>query len=263
MRNCASGFCYVADIVLGVMLLSKEGRARGPASPSGNDGMPPPASKQQRRPRILYLDFDLHYGDGVAQAFHSPSTFPTNLPKGKRPPRPPQVLTLSVHHSSPIFFPPRSTLSGLPNADTKHPFSLSVPLAAYPGAASYARVFRGCVEPVMRAFDPDYIVLQLGADGLPGDWVGQYGNWSIEGEGGMAWIAEQAKNWGRPLCVLGGGGYEHAQTARAWAAVTSVLVRDWRSPPVLTDWQRSTSPCRRLKRYLITLISRSTAPRSP
>lgn len=209
MRNRASGFCYVADIVLGIMLLSKEGRAR---------------KEEKRRPRIMYLDLDLHYGDGVAQAFLSPTHYPASTPVGKKPPRPPQVLTLSVHHHSPIFFPPPSTFSGLPNPDSPHPFTLSLPLAAYPSPSTHARLWSSSIEPVKEAFDPDYIVLQLGTDGLPSDPIGMYGAWSVDGVGGIEWCVGKAKSWGLPMCVLGGGGYDHINAARAWATATSVLV---------------------------------------
>jgi len=218
MRNRASGFCYVADAVLGIMLLAKEGRPRHTENED-------PAAKM-RRPRIMYLDLDLHYGDGVAQAFLSPTHYPSSIPPGKKPPRPPQVLTLSIHHHSPIFFPPHTAHSGLPSPDSPHPFTLSLPLAAYPSSSTYARLWGSCVEPIKKAFDPDYIVLQLGTDGLTGDPIGRYGAWSVDGEGGVVWCVEKVKGWGRPTCVLGGGGYDHANTARAWALATSVLVSD-------------------------------------
>ena len=172
----------------------------------------------------MYLDLDLHYGDGVAQAFLSPTHYPHPLPPGRAPPRPPQVLTLSLHHASPIFFPPPTPHSGLPPCTTPHPFTLSLPLAAYPSAATYARVWTSCVERIHDAYDPDYVVLQLGVDGLPGDPIGRYGAWGLEGEGGVKWCVERVKAWGKPLCVLGGGGYDHPNTARAWAAATSMLV---------------------------------------
>jgi histone deacetylase 1/2/histone deacetylase 8 len=67
-------------------------------------------------------------------------------------------------------------------------------------------------------------VLQLGADGLSGDPIGQWGAWAVDGIGGMAWYAEQVRSWGIPLCILGGGGYDNANTARAWTTVTSKMV---------------------------------------
>ena len=197
-RGRASGFCYVADIVLGMMLLAKS-RIEG------------------RRPRILYLDLDLHNGDGVAKAFASPTHFTQDTE------RPPQVLTFSVHHSSPVFFPAPTSL---PPPDTPNPFTLSVPLAAYPSSQTYERIYHDCVDPIRVAFKPDYVVLQLGADGLPADPIGKWGAWSVDGPGGMAWYAEKVQAWGVPMCILGGGGYDNANAARAWTTVTSRVVSE-------------------------------------
>lgn len=218
-RKEAGGFCYVNDLVLGGLLLAREGRI--PLhSKEGEDVK----RQRTRAPRIFYLDMDLHYSDGVSAAFHSPTVYPYPLEEGANPPKPPNVLTLSVHHSSPIFFPPPTPLSLLPSPGTESPFSLSIPLSAYPSRQTYAKVFNQCIQPIREAWDPDYVILQLGTDGLPGDRVGQYGNWSVEGEGGIKWVVERVKEWGKKVCVTGGGGYRHDNAARAWAEVMGVLV---------------------------------------
>nr|XP_031863426.1 uncharacterized protein CI109_001302 [Kwoniella shandongensis]KAA5530498.1 hypothetical protein CI109_001302 [Kwoniella shandongensis] len=248
-RAEAGGFCYVNDLVLGMLSLTREGRMElgsttGPVPVSsqgenGNDGKHTEgtngenvgkatrakAKPKTRPPRIMYLDLDLHYSDGVSLAFHSPTKYPHPLPTTSAPPKPPNVLTLSVHHSSPIFFPPPTPPSLLPSPNTTSPFSLSIPLAAYPSNTTYQTIFEGCIEPIAKAWKPDYVVLQLGTDGLPGDRVGQYGNWGVEGVGGMKWVVEKVRRWqGVKVCVTGGGGYRHENAARAWAAVTSVLL---------------------------------------
>lgn len=247
MRDRASGFCYVADIVLGIMLLAKEGTLRPPPTQ-------PVKVRRHRRPRIMYVDLDLHHGDGVAKAFHSPTHYLT----GKE--RPPQVLTLSVHHSSPSFFPAPTPLTP---ADTSSPFTLVTPLAAYPSTSTYHRVFVECIEPVRKAFDPDYVVLQLGADGLPADPIGQWGSWNADGEGGMAWCAQQVQAWGLPMCVLGGGGYNHPNTARAWSKVTAALVRPTGLTLFFAAADRPHRPVRHYRIvYRITIISANMAPRS-
>ncbi|WVR06889.1 hypothetical protein IAU60_003925 [Kwoniella sp. DSM 27419] len=245
-RKEAGGFCYVNDLVLGILLLSREGRI--PLPKDGDKAAT--VNNRSRPPRIMYLDLDLHYSDGVSSAFQSPTRYPPlstadigsstgghstplgtdnggSTSQGKtnvKPPKPPSVLTLSVHHSSPVFFPPPSPPSLLPESDTPNPFSLSLPLAAYPSQPTYLAIWRQCIEPIYSAWDPDYIVLQLGVDGLPGDRVGQYGNWGMEGEGGIKWCVDQVKGWGKKLCITGGGGYHHANAARAWAGVTADLL---------------------------------------
>jgi histone deacetylase 1/2 len=227
-RGRASGFCYVADIVLGIMLLAKS-RIEG------------------RRPRIVYLDLDIHNGDGVAKAFASPTHF------SKDTERPPQVLTFSIHHSSPVFFP---APTNLPCPNTPNPFTLSIPLAAYPSSQTYERIYHDCVDPIRLAFKPDYVVLQLGADGLPGDPIGKWGAWSVDGPGGMAWYAKKVREWGVPMCVLGGGGYNNANAARAWTTVTSAMVSDGLG---LAD-DRTDENCLTIYRTMTTLPS--TAHRS-
>lgn len=218
-RKEAGGFCYVNDLVLGGLLLAREGRI--PLQLKEGEDV---KRQRTRAPRIFYLDMDLHYSDGVSAAFHSPTVYPHPLEEGVNPPKPPNVLTLSVHHSSPIFFPPPTPLSLLPSPGTESPFSLSIPLSAYPSCQTYAKVFNQCIQPIREAWDPDYVILQLGTDSLPGDRVGQYGNWSVEGEGGIKWVVERVKEWGKKVCVTGGGGYRHDNAARAWAEVMGVLV---------------------------------------
>jgi hypothetical protein len=65
-KSHASGFCYVADCVLAILALKRP----VPLSSLTRDG--PQATS--RKPRIMYLDLDLHFSDGVSQAFHSTST---------------------------------------------------------------------------------------------------------------------------------------------------------------------------------------------
>lgn len=143
----------------------------------------------------MYLDLDLHFSDGVSQAFlHS------NMPAGA-----PQLLTLSVHHAAPGFFPATS-LADLtdPEADGFDPFTLSVPLARGASNATFARAWRA-IEHVKDAFRPDFVVLQCGADGLAGDPYAVW-NWSLGGEGGLGWCVDRVCNsWGCKTLLLGGG----------------------------------------------------------
>ncbi|TXT08966.1 hypothetical protein VHUM_02440 [Vanrija humicola] len=214
LKGRASGFCYVADAVLGILALMRAGVPR-----RREDEAPQPPLPPSPRARILYLDLDLHYGDGVAQAFASPTHFASPL-KGR--PRPPQVLTLSVHHAARGFFPPHAP--SLTPGDTPHPFSLSLPVAAYASCGTYARLW-ACVERVRAAYRPHYVVLQLGVDGLPRDPVGMYGAWGVSGEGSSSWVVSKVMAWGVPTAVLGGGGYDSANAARAWALATAAVLR--------------------------------------
>ncbi|KAI0056362.1 Arginase/deacetylase [Artomyces pyxidatus] len=196
-KSHASGFCYVNDCVLALLALKHA-----------------PAPAPSRKPRIMYLDLDLHFCDAVAAAFHAPASSSSS---------PPQVLTLSLHHAARGFFP-SSPLAMLSEPHTD-PFTLALPLLAGATNATFARVWTGVIERVRGAFDPDYVVVQCGCDGLAGDPCGVW-NWAVGGEGGMGWCVTQVLGWGCKTLLLGGGGYNSPNAARAWAYLTSVTRGD-------------------------------------
>lgn len=180
----------------------------------------------------MYLDIDLHFSDAVSECFYKSG------PEGSYA----QALTLSIHHTAPGFYPVHE-LAALPDpaSDSFDPFTLSIPLKQGASSATLERVWK-VVEAVKNAYSPDYVVIQCGADGLAGDPHGIW-NWSAgEGRrGDMDWcIGQVINNWRSKILLLGGGvchthslardahalpgGYNHPNTARAWAQLTGVAV---------------------------------------
>ncbi|KAI9058032.1 histone deacetylase 8 [Trametes sanguinea] len=196
----ASGFCYVADCVLAILAL-KQPIPTAPGTP-------------MMKPRVMYLDLDLHFSDGVSQAFYTASPARSVIP---------QVLTFSIHHSAPGFFPV-SELSSLPDPSSPafDPFTLSLPLERGASNATFARIWP-IIQRVKNAFEPDYVVIQCGADGLAGDPYATW-NWSLGGEGGMGWYVNKICGWGCKTLLLGGGGYNSPNVARAWTYLTSIAL---------------------------------------
>lgn len=220
-KSRAAGFCYIADAVLVLLHLSRRPPLPPPSLTPGADE---PLQERPRAPRVLYLDLDLHFSDGVSKAFYVPGrTSSSNL------------LTFSVHHAAPGFYPsdalsslpdPSSTSSASASSSTFDPYTLSLPLARGAGDATFARVWTRCVEPVVHAFRPDVLVLQCGVDGLAGDPCAIW-NWSVggangdgngdvdvdvidqEGGGGvgsLGWCVRRALGWAGKTVLLGGGG---------------------------------------------------------
>jgi acetoin utilization deacetylase AcuC-like enzyme len=162
----AGGFCYVNDIVLAIKRLLQ--------SDSVDDfGIPTPS-------RVLYIDIDIHHCDGVQQAFYSTD----------------RVMTSSFHRNSPGFFP---TTSGFVRekgeVDTVgFGYNLNVPLPSGIDDITFLMMYRKMLFGLVKSFDPDFIVLCVGADGLEGDALlnGQIYNsdhsstgegWSLSPEG--------------------------------------------------------------------------------
>jgi len=166
----------------------------------------------------MYIDLDLHYCDGVAEAFPGSSS------------QSPSVLTLSIHHSSPGFFPasPNSELTPL---DTAKPFALSIPLHQGASNFTFSRIWKNCVESVKDAFSTDFVILQCGVDGLAGDPYAIW-NWGIDvkDEGSMGWCVNRCLLWGPKVLLLGGGGYHSPNAARSWSYLTSVACGSPLSP---------------------------------
>ncbi|KAF2138306.1 uncharacterized protein K452DRAFT_256491 [Aplosporella prunicola CBS 121167] len=179
-KRQASGFCYVNDIVLAIQHLL------------------------QSYTRVLYIDIDVHHGDGVEAAF-----FNTD-----------RVMTLSYHKYG-EFFP------GTGGPDDSGPkgfeepgayFSLNVPLEDGIDDSDYGWLFRKVTGKTIEVFKPEAIVLQCGADSLGGDRLGKF-NLNIKAHGSCV---EYVKSRNLPLLMLGGGGYTPRNVARTWCHETAV-----------------------------------------
>lgn len=215
----AAGFCYVADIVLSLLKIK---RAPG-------------------KPRIFYIDLDLHFSDGVSGPF-------ANSFKSSK--LSPQILTLSIHHAAPGFYP-SNALSNLTKPDTSDLYTLSIPLKAGASSVTFRKLWES-IERLKMAFDPEYTVVQCGVDGLAGDPMAKW-NWTIDQaeEGSMGWCIQKILNWKCKTLLLGGGGhciyscrctelstggYNSPNAARAWSYFTSLAVSiTLNAEPYLSD----------------------------
>ena len=145
----------------------------------------------------MYLDLDLHFSDAVSHAFHSDRRAKSNTTS--------QVLTFSIHHAAPGFFP-ISLLSSFPDSsvNSSDPFTISLPLRLGASPRTFAHIWKH-VERARKTFDPMYVVVQCGTDGLAGDPCVVW-NWSCGyEEGEMGWCVSRVLQWGCKVLLLGGG----------------------------------------------------------
>jgi len=144
--------------------------------------------------RVLYVDIDVHHGDGVEEAF-----FTTN-----------RVMTVSFHKYG-DFFPGTGHITDVGAAEGKH-YALNVPLSDGIDDATFRDLFQCIMKKVMEVYQPDVVVLQCGADSLAGDRLGCF-NLSVKGH---ADCLRFLRSYNVPMMVLGGGGYTIRNVARCW-----------------------------------------------
>lgn len=143
---------------------------------------------------MLYVDIDIHHGDGVEEAFYVTD----------------RVMTVSFHKFG-DFFPGTGHIKDIGVATGKH-YALNVPLNDGLNDDNFRRLFRPIIQKVMEVYQPDAVVLQCGADSLAGDRLGCF-NLSVKGH---ADCLRFLRSFNVPLMVLGGGGYTIRNVARCW-----------------------------------------------
>ncbi|KAI1454716.1 hypothetical protein F4805DRAFT_438696 [Annulohypoxylon moriforme] len=177
-KSEASGFCYVNDIVLGILELLRFNK------------------------RVLYIDIDVHHGDGVEEAFYTTD----------------RVMTVSFHKYG-EYFPGTGELRDIGIGQGRY-YATNFPLRDGIDDASYKSIFEPVISSVMEYYNPEAVVLQCGGDSLSGDRLGCF-NLSMDGHSNCV---KFVKSFNRPTLVLGGGGYTMRNVARTWAFETGLLV---------------------------------------
>jgi histone deacetylase 1/2 len=152
--------------------------------------------------RVLYIDIDIHHGDGVEEAFYTTD----------------RVMTVSFHKYG-DYFPGTGRVQDL-GVGRGNNYALNFPLMDGIDDAAYERIFRSLMTRVMESYRPGAVVLQCGADSLSGDRLGCF-NLSLKGHGQCV---EFMKTFNVPLLLLGGGGYTVRNVARCWAYETGLAL---------------------------------------
>uniref|UniRef100_UPI003AAB5B12 histone deacetylase 8 isoform X2 n=1 Tax=Centroberyx gerrardi TaxID=166262 RepID=UPI003AAB5B12 len=152
-KDEASGFCYVNDAVLGILKL------------------------REKYERVLYVDVDLHHGDGTGDLCD------TGLGKGRW-------------------------------------YAVNVPLEDGIKDDRYFQTFTSVLQEVRALFNPEAVVMQLGADTMAGDPMCSFNMTPV----GVGQCLNYVLQWQLPTLLLGGGGYNLANTARCWTYLTGAVL---------------------------------------
>ena len=152
--------------------------------------------------KVLYLDFDVHHGDGVQRSFYDE----------------PRVMTVSLHETGRYLFPGTGDILEL-GRGLGRGYSVNVPLEAFTEDESYLEVMNALLPPLVLSFAPDVIISLHGCDTHAWDPLAHL-------ELTMRGIAAQMKlthQLSHTYCqgrwvALGGGGYDpYRIVPRAWS----------------------------------------------
>ena len=197
-RNFASGFCIYNDVAIAIRHLVRQGLW------------------------VLYVDVDVHHGDGVQQI----------LDDDKR------VLTISLHESGRFLFPGTGEIHEL-GSGLGRGLKLNVPLAPFTEGPSYLEVFEHVIAPALSYFRPGVLVVQAGADAHFDDGLADLMLTTRDYEAIfrrlLGWADEFTS--GRVLFTLGGG-YSLRAVPRVWALLY-LLIHDLPVPAEIPESWRS------------------------
>ena len=124
MPDRAAGFCVYNDVAAAIAALLDGGAER-----------------------VAYVDVDVHHGDGVERMFADD----------------PRVLTISLHESGSTLFPGTGDATDV-GVGAGRGSVVNVPFAPQTSGVVWLDAFDAVVEPLVRAFQPDVLVTQLGCD---------------------------------------------------------------------------------------------------
>ncbi|HEV2389400.1 MAG TPA: acetoin utilization protein AcuC [Nitrososphaerales archaeon] len=180
----SAGFCVFNDIGVAIELLRHRGVAR-----------------------VLYVDIDVHHGDGIFYPYEYDS----------------EVFIFDVHEDGHFLYP--GTGSELEKGEGRaEGTKMNIPLLPGEGDERIKDILSRLEEFAAHA-KPEFIILQCGADSFAGDPIGGL-KFSKKFHSSVAKSLHRIAHaeCGGRLVALGGGGYDPDNCASAWTSVVRCLV---------------------------------------
>jgi len=157
--------------------------------------------------RVAYVDIDAHHGDGVYYGFEEDD----------------RVIIGDIHEDGRFLYPGTgfSNETGIGKAkDTK----MNIPLSPRSGDEAFIPAFEK-IEKFIESFEPEFIFLQCGADGLKNDPITHL-EYSSKAH---SYAAKRLHELSHRICdgriiAMGGGGYNPDNVRDAWISVVEGLL---------------------------------------
>lgn len=155
--------------------------------------------------RVAIVDYDVHHGNGTQAAFY----------------RDPSVLFISSHQYP---FYPGTGGAGETGAGDGEGYTVNLPLSAGATDADYELIYSRVVEPVLRQFDPELILVSAGFDAHADDPLGGMQLSTVEFARLTARLCRVADDCAKGrIALVTEGGYDLAALADSLRAVIGVL----------------------------------------
>jgi acetoin utilization protein AcuC len=184
-RDKAAGFCVFNDCGVAVEMLRKRSGLK----------------------KIAYVDIDAHHGDGVFYAFEDD----------------PHLVFADIHEDGRYLYPGTGRTDETGRGEARGT-KLNLPVPPGSDDDIFAAEWPKVISHLER-YEPEFIILQCGADSLDGDPIthmrfspAAHGRAALE----LAQLADRLGH-GRVL-ALGGGGYNRTNLAQGWNAVCESLL---------------------------------------
>lgn len=157
---------------------------------------------RQKFTRVAYVDIDVHHGDGVQESFYDDPT----------------VLTVSIHQNGRTLFPGTGFTDEI-GVGAGEGYSVNIPLAPYTQDAIWLDAWRKAGLPLLKAFRPEAILLQMGADPHFRDPLAQV---CLTAQGWVEAVRD-VRSLDVPIVAVGGGGYNLTTVPRMWTLAVAAL----------------------------------------
>ncbi|MFN8163347.1 MAG: histone deacetylase [Solirubrobacterales bacterium] len=154
--------------------------------------------------RVLVLDWDVHHGNGTAEAFRHRS----------------DVLFVSIHEAG-IY--PGTGAPGDAGSGAGEGYTVNLPVPAGSGEELWLSLLEHIVVPVARSFGPDLVLISAGFDAHEGDPLADCRLKTASFAKMACHVRDAAAELGAPVGAVLEGGYEPTALADSVAATLAAL----------------------------------------
>ena len=152
--------------------------------------------------KVAFIDIDAHHCNGVQDAFYEED----------------RALVVSLHETGETLYPGTGRMDEI-GVGKGVGYNINIPLAEGTDDEVFVYAFQEVVPPIIKAFEPDLVVAEIGADTLRSDPLTNL----LLTNNAYQEVVKAIQGFSQRLLALGGGGYDIYRTARCWTLAWSIF----------------------------------------